>query len=32
MPLSPLSPHPRVLFLMSKSGYQPPKLKDKAKW
>ncbi|XP_053502592.1 mitogen-activated protein kinase kinase kinase kinase 5-like [Ictalurus furcatus] len=25
--------HPlRVLFLMSKSGYQPPKLKDKAKW
>ncbi|XP_051254535.1 mitogen-activated protein kinase kinase kinase kinase 5 [Dicentrarchus labrax] len=25
--------HPlRVLFLMSKSGYQPPKLKDKSKW
>uniref|UniRef100_A0A8C8EUP3 non-specific serine/threonine protein kinase n=1 Tax=Oncorhynchus tshawytscha TaxID=74940 RepID=A0A8C8EUP3_ONCTS len=25
--------HPlRVLFLMSKSGYQPPKLKEKAKW
>ncbi|KAL2095563.1 hypothetical protein ACEWY4_007711 [Coilia grayii] len=25
--------HPlRVLFLMSKSGYQPPKLKDKTKW
>ncbi|CAM5129414.1 unnamed protein product [Natator depressus] len=25
--------HPlRVLFLMSKSGYQSPKLKDKAKW
>ncbi|XP_061684023.1 mitogen-activated protein kinase kinase kinase kinase 5-like [Syngnathoides biaculeatus] len=25
--------HPlRALFLMSKSGYQPPKLKDKAKW
>ncbi|XP_051900123.1 mitogen-activated protein kinase kinase kinase kinase 5-like [Pristis pectinata] len=25
--------HPlRVLFLMSKSGYQPPKLKDKGKW
>ncbi|XP_073405199.1 mitogen-activated protein kinase kinase kinase kinase 1 isoform X1 [Dendrobates tinctorius] len=25
--------HPlRVLFLMSKSGYQPPKLKDKPKW
>uniref|UniRef100_A0A8C2X167 non-specific serine/threonine protein kinase n=1 Tax=Cyclopterus lumpus TaxID=8103 RepID=A0A8C2X167_CYCLU len=25
--------HPlRVLFLMSKSSYQPPKLKDKAKW
>ncbi|XP_056297585.1 mitogen-activated protein kinase kinase kinase kinase 5-like [Pseudoliparis swirei] len=25
--------HPlRVLFLMSKNGYQPPKLKDKAKW
>uniref|UniRef100_UPI00358F8CE3 mitogen-activated protein kinase kinase kinase kinase 5-like isoform X2 n=1 Tax=Myxine glutinosa TaxID=7769 RepID=UPI00358F8CE3 len=25
--------HPmRVLFLMSKSGYQPPKLKDKNKW
>ncbi|XP_029426915.1 mitogen-activated protein kinase kinase kinase kinase 1 isoform X2 [Rhinatrema bivittatum] len=25
--------HPlRVLFLMSKSGYQPPKLKDKHKW
>ncbi|XP_051933906.1 mitogen-activated protein kinase kinase kinase kinase 5-like [Hippocampus zosterae] len=25
--------HPlRVLFLMSKSGYQPPRLKDKAKW
>lgn len=22
----------RVLFLMSKSGYQPPKLKDKSKW
>nr|XP_033812434.1 mitogen-activated protein kinase kinase kinase kinase 1 isoform X2 [Geotrypetes seraphini] len=25
--------HPlRVLFLMSKSGYQPPRLKDKCKW
>ncbi|XP_073780263.1 mitogen-activated protein kinase kinase kinase kinase 5 isoform X4 [Danio rerio] len=25
--------HPlRVLFLMSKSGYQPPKLKDKSRW
>ncbi|XP_069842736.1 mitogen-activated protein kinase kinase kinase kinase 1 isoform X2 [Dendropsophus ebraccatus] len=25
--------HPlRVLFLMSKSGFQPPKLKDKSKW
>ncbi|XP_061405925.1 mitogen-activated protein kinase kinase kinase kinase 2-like isoform X1 [Lethenteron reissneri] len=25
--------HPmRVLFLMSKSGYQPPRLSDKAKW
>ncbi|XP_078724178.1 mitogen-activated protein kinase kinase kinase kinase 3-like isoform X1 [Lampetra fluviatilis] len=25
--------HPmRVLFLMSKSGYQPPKLKDKGRW
>ncbi|KAL0972979.1 hypothetical protein UPYG_G00197250 [Umbra pygmaea] len=25
--------HPlRVLFLMSKSGYQPPKLKEKSKW
>uniref|UniRef100_A0AAY4DQF3 non-specific serine/threonine protein kinase n=1 Tax=Denticeps clupeoides TaxID=299321 RepID=A0AAY4DQF3_9TELE len=25
--------HPlRLLFLMTKSGYQPPKLKDKAKW
>ncbi|XP_043086363.1 mitogen-activated protein kinase kinase kinase kinase 5-like isoform X2 [Puntigrus tetrazona] len=25
--------HPlRVLFLMSKSGYQPPKLRDKSKW
>ncbi|CAM9110680.1 unnamed protein product [Bubo scandiacus] len=25
--------HPlRVLFLMCKSGYQPPKLKDKTKW
>ncbi|XP_062241643.1 mitogen-activated protein kinase kinase kinase kinase 5-like isoform X1 [Platichthys flesus] len=25
--------HPlRVLFLMSKNGYQPPKLKDKSKW
>ncbi|XP_061916574.1 mitogen-activated protein kinase kinase kinase kinase 5-like isoform X3 [Entelurus aequoreus] len=25
--------HPlRALFLMSKSGYQPPKLKDKSKW
>ncbi|XP_038622974.1 mitogen-activated protein kinase kinase kinase kinase 1 [Tachyglossus aculeatus] len=25
--------HPlRVLFLMTKSGYQPPKLKDKARW
>ncbi|XP_018411491.1 PREDICTED: mitogen-activated protein kinase kinase kinase kinase 1 [Nanorana parkeri] len=25
--------HPlRVLFLMSKGGYQPPKLKDKSKW
>ncbi|MEE6490491.1 hypothetical protein FKM82_015891 [Ascaphus truei] len=25
--------HPlRVLFLMSKSGYQPPRLKDKSKW
>lgn len=25
--------HPlRVLFLMTKSGYQPPRLKEKGKW
>lgn len=23
---------PRALMLMSKSNFQPPKLKDKAKW